>query len=85
MIGNEDNFIILQNQENTNNIIMESKGSIISIETTPEGSNITVGKNLGQNTNIGAVLTQQQRSQGNLVTHFLLKDSYGTKVIRTTD
>lgn len=85
IVGNKDNYIILQNEKDTNNIIMESKGSVISIETNPKGSTITVGKDLGQNLNIGAVLTQQQRPQGNLVTHFLLKDSYGAKVIRTTD
>jgi hypothetical protein len=85
LVGNEDNFIILKNNKDSANVILQSKGSVIHITTTPKGSSITVGKILGEHTNIGVMLTQEQRPQGNLVTHFLLKDSYGENIIRTTD
>lgn len=85
VIGNEENFIMLEGDKEASNIIIDSKGSNIVISTNPKGSTITLSKHLGENANIGAMLTQQQRPQGNLVTHFMLKDSKGVNVIRSTD
>ena len=84
-IGNEDNFILLESDKDKSNIIIDSKGSNIIISTDSKSSAIMLSKQLDEFTNIGAVLTQQQRQQGNLITHFKLKDSYGENVIRSTD
>lgn len=85
VVGNKDNFIMLEGNKGKSDIIIDSKGSTIVISTTPNDSTITLSKQLGEFTNIGATLTQQQRPQGNLVTHFVLKDSKGVNVIRSTD
>lgn len=86
VVGSGENSITLENVENdTTNIILESKGSVIFITTNIKGSSITMGKQIGEFTNPGVLLTQQQRPQGNLVTHLWLKDSKGENLIRSTD
>lgn len=87
IIGSEGNFIMLTSDKENNrtDILLESKGSIANISADPESSSITMAKQIGEFTNIGVTLIQQQRPQGNLTTHLLLKDSNGVNVIRTTD
>lgn len=86
IVGNKENYILLEGDKEKTNLIIDSKGSAVLILTTSEGSSISLSKSINGIPEMGAVLQQNQKAFGDLESSLMLLEKNGKgKVIRSTD
>lgn len=86
IVGNKENYIMLEGDKEKTNLIIDSKGSTILILTTSEGSSISLSKSINGIPEMGAILQQNQKAFGDLESSLMLLEKNGKgKVIRSTD
>jgi len=81
IIGNENNKILLEGTETTADIIIDSKGSGISIYSKPDISAILITNDTHNTKNIGTLITSYKKKNGENDTFIRMKSDKGERII----
>lgn len=84
-VGNKDNKIVLEGDDNGTNLILNSNGSTVSIFTRPKISAILISNDVKNKNNNGAFLTSWEKANGDTDAHIRLKDGNGERLLVTDE